>query len=246
MKALDINIDEVSESIVDELRETDDDAAADPTTTPAVVDADATKLGTEAEQQAEIEMLDKRRVALKALGYDDEKVDEILAVTLVQRGTQRYLPMAQIVTSRAMVEYFNGRDIATLKADLCKAIRRDGGSAGPSRRYEQLIWATGAGTIKPLQKKEKRKLEDDIEVVKAHVVTLLEAAPDTMAAAERVMDLLKSVAGAGAAQIAGHEGTRVRAIRRFAIAYMNEFTRRALVDKGADPAEFVGYLGMPR
>jgi len=246
MKAVNINIDDVSESIVDELRETDKETAADPTTAPAIVDADATKLGTEAEQQAEIEMLDKRRVALKALGYDDEKVDEILAVTLVQRGTQRYLPMAQIVTSRAMVEYFNGRDKTTLKADMCKAIRRDGGSAGPTRRYEQLIWATGATAVKPPQKKEKRTLEQDVNVIRSHITSLLETAPDTMAAADRIIDLVKTLVGAGATQIAVHEGTRVRAIRRSVIAYTNEFTRRELVDGMTDPATYDGYLGLPR
>ena len=231
--------------IADEMKQEKREADNDPSAGVAIVSPEGTKLGTPEEQEAENKLMDKRAAALEACGYGEAEIKRILAVTLVQKNNQRYLPKAQIVTSLPMVLFFEGRDEETLRADMCKAVRRDGGKAGPTERYRELIWQRFGAAIIPPEKKKRRKMEADIQIVTTAISSMLSESTDPEETAEQIVDLLQTGIAAGAASIAEHEGNRIQSIRRQVIAYQNEFIRRELEAAGADPEKHEGYLGIP-
>jgi len=82
---------------------------------------------------------DKARARLRAKGYDDQAIDDILAVTRTHTGKQRRLPIAALVCSKEMDEYWGDRTEKQKEEDTCKAIRGDGGILGPTTKVRRII-----------------------------------------------------------------------------------------------------------
>jgi hypothetical protein len=82
---------------------------------------------------------DKARARLRAKGYGEQAIDDILAVTRTHTGRQRRLPIAALVCSREMEEYWGDRTEKQKEEDTCKAIRGDGGILGPTAKVRRII-----------------------------------------------------------------------------------------------------------
>ncbi len=82
---------------------------------------------------------DKARARLRAKGFDDQAIDDILAVTRTHTGKQRRLPIAALVCSQEMEEYWGNRTEKQKEEDTCKAIRGDGGILGPTAKVRRII-----------------------------------------------------------------------------------------------------------
>jgi hypothetical protein len=82
---------------------------------------------------------DKARARLRAKGYDDQAIDDILAVTRTHTGRQRRLPIGALVCSKEMEEYWGDSSEKQKEEDTCKAIRGDGGILGPTAKVRRII-----------------------------------------------------------------------------------------------------------